>query len=390
MIAAGLSLVLVLVFIGVYSALYLYRNMANSRHWFDVPNLRSSHTVPTPGGAGIAMAIVVFPILIGFALYWSASPSLLILFCLAFALACAGWVDDRFGLSRRLRAVLFLGCALLLATQVWLPLWLPLLASALSLFVYTNLFNFMDGTDGLAASQNLFFSLSVAAFAAGADGSLSGIAEGSLPSLAEGSLPSLAEGSLSNIAVGSLFGIADGSLSNIADGSLFGIAEGSSAHFVVYCLIVSSATAAFLCWNWSPAKVFLGDAGSLFLGFLSAGLAIFAHVNGFIHILVSLILLIVFVAEALTTIILRLIAREDITAAHRSHPYQLLARRWGSHKKVAISYAVVNCAVVLPLAIYIRANPTEGTIITVIAYMVFCVIIGVLRQRLLLSGADKI
>jgi len=382
MIAAGLSLVVVLVFIGVYSALYLYRNMANSRHWFDVPNLRSSHTVPTPGGAGIAMASVVFPVLIGFALYWRASPSLLILFCLAFALACAGWVDDRFGLSRRLRAVLFLGCALLLATQVWLPLWLPLLASALSLFVYTNLFNFMDGTDGLAASQNLFFTLSVAAFAAGADGSLFGIAEGSLPSLAEGYLPSLAEGYLPSLA--------EGSLSNIAEGSLLGIAEGSSAHFVVYCLIVSSATAAFLCWNWTPAKVFLGDAGSLFLGFLSAGLAIIAHVNGFIHILVSLILLIVFVAEALTTIILRLIAREDITAAHRSHPYQLLARRWGSHKKVAISYAVVNCAVVLPLAIYIRANPTEGTIITAIAYMVFCVIIGVLRQRLLLSGADKI
>ncbi|MFK8018211.1 MAG: hypothetical protein AB8B86_00430 [Pseudomonadales bacterium] len=366
MTAAGLSLVLVLVFIGVYSALYFYRNLANSRHWFDVPNLRSSHTVPTPGGAGIAMALVVSPVLIGFVLYWSASPSLLMLFCLAFALACAGWVDDRFGLSRRVRAVLFLGCALLLANQVWLPLWLPLLASALSLFVYTNLFNFMDGTDGLAASQSLFFSLSVAVFAAGADGSLSGIADGFL------------------------FGIAEGSLSNIAEGSVSNIAEGSSAHFVAYCLIVSSATAAFLCWNWSPAKVFLGDAGSLFLGFLLAGLAIIAHVNGFVHILVSLVLLIVFVAEALTTIILRLIAREDITAAHRSHPYQLLARRWGSHKKVALSYAVVNCAVVLPLAIYIRANPTEGTIITVIAYMFFCVIIGVLRQRLLLSGADKI
>lgn len=320
------------VFFLVVFAVGVYRKLALAKGWFDVPNARSSHLKPVPGGAGIVLALVLVLVLARPLLFVQETVSLTTgaMLGLAFALSVLGWLDDRFGLPTLPRAIIFLLAALSFAFALFGNDWLLVMAVGLGVFGYVNFFNFMDGTDGIAASQCLFVSLGLLVFG------------------------------------------------------------DCSPTLTLYCSSLASASAAFLFWNWAPAKVFMGDAGSLFCGFLLAALAVHAHSTGLVHISVSLMLNALFIAEPLTVMCLRAANGENITVAHRSHLYQLLALRWHNHQKVALCYSGVNFAVLLPLAFYIQAKSTEATIITVTVFCLLCLIVGILRHRLLLSGPDKI
>lgn len=259
-----------------------------TRH-LDVPNERSSHAVPTPrsGGLGIVAAFAATPFAVGG--LSGAAP------LAALAIACAaGVVDDVRGLRPLLKMVALLGAAAVvvpsLAVEVArdvpfagdVPLgFLALPLTALWLALYANAFNFMDGIDGIAS---LTSAVSGAAFAA------AGVRAG--------------------------------------DAELAG-----------WGAAVCGASLGFLPWNFPGARIFLGDAGSLPLGFALAWCAVRANATGALAFPASVLLLGPFLFDVAFTLGRRWREGKTIGEAHREHLYQRLARRAGSHPPATIVYA---------------------------------------------------
>jgi Fuc2NAc and GlcNAc transferase len=226
------------------------------------------------------------------------------------AVAIVGYVDDRRSLPVAVRMLVHLGSA---AWAVYalggLPalrwgtstLHLGLSGDVLAVFGIVwmlNLFNFMDGIDGLAASEAVFVALAGTALA--------------------GFLPS------------------------------FGAA---------IALLVAAANLGFLCWNWPPAKIFMGDVGSGYLGYVLAVLALSAARENSVMLYVWLILGGVFLVDATVTLARRAARGERVYEAHRSHAYQWLSRHWKSHKSVTIAVAAVNLFWLLPCAWFATRHP---------------------------------
>jgi Fuc2NAc and GlcNAc transferase len=273
-----------------------YRQLALRWQLLDLPNERSSHNRPTPAGGGVGLFL---GLLAGFFVLgctqpgWSQPYSLLL--SLAGLLVLTGVVDDRYGLSVGLRFPLY---ALVCLASVWLMQWpwspwLLLLASVYALWIL-NLFNFMDGIDGIAASEAMFV-----ATAAG----------------------------------------------------LLALGNGAGAYYVQFCFLLAAACAGFLCWNWSPARLFMGDAGSISIGFLLAALSLQGEASGALPLLCWLILLAVFIADATATLLWRAATGQAITQAHSLHLYQRLARHWSSHARVVLLMQAYNLLWLLPLAL---------------------------------------
>lgn len=321
------------IFLGSQLLLYAYRELALRRHWLDIPNERSSHSAPTPGGAGLCLA-VVFLLASAYLFVAGVLSSEIMWLCgLSLIMAMTGWFDDRYCLSRRIRAVIYLVAAVLFVNGVTehVAAWW-LIALALLIFAFVNAFNFMDGIDGIAASQVLFY------------------------------------------AVAFLF---------MSTGTI-------NADFQLVLFFVATLAAAFLLWNWSPARLFLGDSGSLFFGFLLAAISVFADELSVLSLFSSAILLATFVADSSVTMLCRLLNGERIQDAHRSHLYQLLAKHWGSHARVVILYAAVNITVLLPVALISEAQASWATILFVATYAILCAIVCFYRTRLLSSMIEKI
>ena len=301
----------------------LLRRYALARGMLDQPNARSSHSVPTPRGGGMAIVIVVTAAIAG--LWFSGRlPGLVALGLLVGGLpvAAVGWIDDRRPLPAVARLLVhLLGCtvpvtlASLYAGLLPDPSWLLLpaaLTTLLALVWLLNLYNFMDGIDGLAGTE-------AATAAAGAALLLSWQAPGS----------------------------------------------GLS----ILCLLLASAAAGFLYWNWPPARIFMGDGASGFLGFLFGGMALFSVVAGSLNVWVWLILLGVFIVDASLTLLARLYRGQRLMQAHRSHAYQRLARHLASHRAVSAGTGFVNLFWLLPLAALAQARPELAPALLLLAWL---------------------
>lgn len=277
------------------------------------PNARSSHTVPTPSGGGIGIALggaiatlYAAPLVPG--------PALATLVA-SLALAAIGLWDDRRPLRPALRlaaqAVLWGGVILWAAPGLAGPLLLPLLLVAGVYWI--NLFNFMDGIDGLAGVEAAFLLLGGAA-------------------LALFSEPAL-----------------------LADPRLAWMAG------------VAAATLGFLVLNWPPARIFMGDVGSTYLGLMISALALLTVAWGWLDLWQWLILAALFVTDASVTLVRRLLGGARVFEAHRGHAYQVLARRWRSHRRVTLLYLATNVIWLLPLALWAGAG-APGWLAAFVAY----------------------
>ncbi len=304
----------------------------------DTPNERSSHAVPTPRGGGVAIVVTSS---VGFlVLGWLGILDLSLALGLVvggLAVALAGFLDDfhRIPISARLIvhigaaiwALYFLGAAPTLQLGERLVqldgLWYPV--NVLGIVWVVNLFNFMDGIDGIAASEAVFIVLVAALLA--------------FPMGVSSSIPLGAA-----VLVGSCLG--------------------------------------FLYWNWPPAKVFMGDVGSGYLGYVIAVFALKSATDSSAALLVWLILGGVFFIDATATLTRRLGRGERVYQAHRSHAYQWLARRWGSHQRVTASVIVINVTVLLPLAIWSALQPYRAAYIAAGALLALLV-------ALLAAGAGR-
>jgi UDP-N-acetylmuramyl pentapeptide phosphotransferase/UDP-N-acetylglucosamine-1-phosphate transferase len=259
--------------------------LLRQRAVLDRPNERSSHRVPTPRGGGIAVTGSI--LLAWLALYraGSATTGMIGVALGAGVLAVISWVDDLRGLSPGVRLVtqlvaVAIGILALPETHNRLEPWLgpgPYFAALGLLWIWwINLFNFMDGIDGLAASEAAAIGGGLLAFASVGNG-------------------------------------VDPAVALLAAG-LIGAAIG------------------FLLWNWSPARIFLGDVGSVPLGYLSGFLLLGLAVRG--HWKIALILPLYFLADATITLLRRLVRGERVWQAHRQHFYQRAVRDGLNHAAV--------------------------------------------------------
>lgn len=244
----------------------------------DHPNERSLHATPTPrvGGLGIMAGVLA-------AALWLGDTALLPVTLGAFALAVVSVLDDARGLPVRVRFlahfVAAAGCLLALGLTGW-----ALLAGTLAVVWVTNLYNFMDGSDGLA-------------------------------------------GGMAAIGFGAL-GLA----------AWLGDAPGLAA----FCAAIAAAALAFLRFNFPPARVFMGDAGSIPLGFMAASLGILGALQHAWPWLFPLLVFSPFVVDASVTLARRALRGERIWEAHRSHYYQRAVLLGASHRQIAFAaYALM-------------------------------------------------
>lgn len=323
MIVSGWPLLLLA---GVVSALMtgLVRRYALARSILDVPNARSSHTAPTPRGGGVAIVLATLaalPVLAAAgSLPWAA------LWALGGAggfVALIGFLDDHGHIAARWRLLAhFAAAAWALA---WLggapPLfvfgvsfdlgWLGVLLAAVYLVWLLNLYNFMDGIDGIA---------SVEAIAVGVGGAL-------------------------------LY-------------ALTGHPELAMAP-----LVLAAAAGGFLLWNFPPARIFMGDAGSGFLGIVLGVLSLHAAWQAPQLLWSWVILLGVFVVDATLTLLRRLLRGEKVYEAHRSHAYQHASRRYGRHLPVTLAVAAIDLLWLLPIALWVGRGSMEGLLGILLAYL---------------------
>ena len=318
-----LSLVLFLV------SAFITRQLVVNSHRFskmDIPNERSSHLTPTPRGGGIAF---VATSIAGFLLLLLNSEldraDLLALCCAGVIVAIAGHLDDRQKISG---ATLRLGFhalgAIILIVGIGFPSQISLLdrtvnagvigsiLGVLYLVWLLNLFNFMDGTDGIAASEAIFVCVA---------------------------------GAILNFHV----------LSDI--------------NFSAAAIILATSTFGFLLYNWSPAKIFMGDVGSGYLGMVIGGLSLIAANQDPELLWVWIILLAVFVSDATVTLIRRLLRKQKPHVAHRSHASQHLAIHFNSHAKVSLLVLAVNIVWLLPIAFLVADKQLAGSTGVIIAYV---------------------
>ncbi|QMF21773.1 MULTISPECIES: glycosyltransferase family 4 protein [Citrobacter] len=304
------------------------RGYAIKHNVIDCPNQRSSHSVPTPRGGGVAIVLTLLAALVW--LYFSNTLTVdcfLGLFIPGLIVAVIGFLDDHGHIAARWRLLMhFLAAAIGLYFLGSFPIitlfgydlslsWIGMILGCFYLVWMLNLYNFMDGINGLASSEAITFAASSAL---------------------------LMVVNQYTFALGSIYPLT---------------------------LALAGAAAGFIIWNFPAAKIFMGDAGSGFLG-ITIGLMILHIAKADSHFFIAeLCLLGVFIVDATTTLFRRVVAGKKVYEAHASHGYQNLARKYGSHVPVTLMAIAVNLLWLLPIAYLIAVAKIDGLVGLIIAWL---------------------
>lgn len=310
------------------------RRYALAKNIIDVPNARSSHSIPTPRGGGVSIVLAFLAALAVMTLQAGAQTDALVALGGAGALiAVLGFMDDHGHIAARWR---LLGH---FAAAVWILYWLgglPVLqvfgwsadlgwAGAVLAAIYLvwllNLYNFMDGIDGIASVEAI------------------------------------------TVCLGACL--------------LYWLS--GHASMTALPLLLAAAVAGFLFWNFPPAKIFMGDAGSGFLGIILGGLSLQAAWLSSQLFWCWLILLGVFIVDASYTLVRRLLRGDKVYEAHRSHAYQFASRRYGRHLPVTLAVTALNLCWLLPVALCVLLLGLDGVMGLIIAYVPLALIAAYYR-----------
>jgi len=316
--------------LGSWALTGFLRRYALAKSLIDIPNARSSHTIPTPRGGGLAIVIVF---LIGLPILWAHQAiswqSMSSLLGAGIIVALVGFLDDHGHIPARWRLLAHF-CAAVWGL-FWLgglpPLvvfgqpvdlsWLGNVFGAIYLVWLLNLYNFMDGIDGLASIE---------------------------------------------------------AVSVCLGGVLLMLLTGHTNEWPML-LLLGVAVTGFLAWNFPPAKIFMGDAGSGFLGLILGLFSIQATWVAPQFFWSWLILLGVFIVDATWTLTRRFFRGEKIYEAHRSHGYQFASRSWG-HKAVSLAVALINLVWLIPIALWVGLGRLEGILGLALAYLPLALLAG--------------
>ncbi|PLU84364.1 MULTISPECIES: MraY family glycosyltransferase [Pseudomonas] len=317
-------LIIALSLVGAAALTGAVRRFAIQKSVLDIPNERSSHSVPTPRGGGVAIVvafIVAVLLLFGLGEIDLAVTTALVLG--GAGVAILGFYDDLGHIPARWRLLgHFLAGAWIvfsLGGLAPITLWgaaidLGFIGSALAVVFVVwmlNLYNFMDGIDGLASSEAVFVGL--------------------------------------------------------AGGLIYFLSGHTGLGGLSFALAASAA--GFLLWNFPPAKIFMGDAGSGFLGVAMGALTLIASWVSPEFFWSWIILLGFFVVDATVTLLRRLMRGEKVYEAHRSHAYQFASRQFASHKKVTLAAWGLNLFWLFPVALLVAFGGLNGLLGVCLAYL---------------------
>jgi Fuc2NAc and GlcNAc transferase len=277
----------------------------------DHPNSRSAHSVPTPTVGGIGIVLTVLCASMAYPFFYQGPSVFYVISVTSSLVAVISLIDDLGNVSTRNRIVVHLFAAIVIvyagisALQERVDLSTVrvisvFLAGSIVIVWSTNLFNFMDGIDGMAASESIFVSFT---------------------------------------------------------GSVF-LASCGATGWALILLVTAVSSAAFLVFNRPPARIFLGDVGSAFIGFILASVAFLSYLDGFLSPAFWMILTGLFLVDATYTLIVRLVTGQRWLKPHNLHVYQKLSRKYGSHSKATLLYASINIIWLLPMAWFAYWRPS--------------------------------
>ena len=298
-----MSIIFLIIFLSTFSLTVIFEKLGHTSYLLDHPIKRSAHSHPIPSGGGAVVAIVFLVVATSLFLNDRIPVNEYHALMGGSLIAVLGFADDVSSLSLWAR----------LPTQLFAAFWVIyslggvpsidfaffrlsnpgvlILLGVLALIWLLNLYNFMDGADALAGTELIFVTSMSLAFAI--------IAEDTLIAL------------ISAILIASVSG--------------------------------------FLIWNWPPAKIFMGDVGSSFIGFVLGVLALISMHNESMTVWTWFILLGVFVVDSTWTLAVRVAIGKNWYEGHSSHAYQIARRKWGSHESVIFAVLVINCTWLAPL-----------------------------------------
>lgn len=322
-------LLLVILILSWTSTAFLLR-YAVANKVVDIPNERSSHSIPTPRGGGIAIVItfaLALPLLSLMNLI--NLNELCGLFGAGILVAAIGFVDDHGHIAARWRlfwhfiaafwALYWLdGLAPLKFFDVSIDLgWLGTFLATVYLVWMLNLYNFMDGIDGLASVEaiTVCFGLCLVYWCCG------------------------------------------------------------YVDLIWAPITLAVAVMGFLCWNYPPAKIFMGDAGSGFLGISLAVLTLNSAWRAPELLWSGVILLGVFIVDSTWTLCCRLLRGEKLHIAHNTHAYQHAARYYLSHKIVTFTVAAINVFWLLPISLLVGLSVIDAMIGVFVGYIPICFLV---------------
>jgi Fuc2NAc and GlcNAc transferase len=308
------------------------RAWASHRNMLVVPSERCSHEMPTPHGGGIVISLLSIALgLFAWLAGWvPAQHSAWAFVSLGVVMMAIGVWDDFGHVSAKLRLVLhFMVAGIGLMSLPHLPvisflgfnadatttlmLWPVLLVSWVWLI---NLYNFMDGIDGLAGMQALLLFAGMA---------------------------------LNFWYVG-------------------------NQDWAWACVFMASVVFGFMVFNWPPAKIFMGDGGSGFLGFVIGFVALLSAALTSVSLWSWAILLTLFISDATATLVVRLLTGQNVLQAHRSHAYQILSRRLGGHLPVTFGYGTGVLLCLMPLSWLASIKPELGFGLFITTFAIACAI----------------
>ena len=319
-----ISTVLVVLFTFLLSviATHYYRRLAISKDIIANPNNRTLHDQPVPRGGGIVFStlFVLAVFLLGI-LHIISYEMLMVIGVGGLIATLFGFIDDVFDIRASIKFIIqsilawwvlfwFNGGAL--TTLVWLPFHLSWFVSWFLLVWMINLFNFMDGVDGMAISGTVFVAMALIVVL-------------------------LMTGDFSSLVI-------------------------------LFSLLVLSCSG-FLLYNWPPASIFMGDSGSVFLGYLFGALIIKTTMTGDISIWTWIVVFGYFFADTNLTILLRILLVKQWYHAHKSHGYQNLARILKSHAKITGAIQIYHYLYLFPLAVWSVLKPDWGPVAAIMAIM---------------------
>jgi UDP-N-acetylmuramyl pentapeptide phosphotransferase/UDP-N-acetylglucosamine-1-phosphate transferase len=288
----------------------------------DIPNGRSNHALPTPRGGGLAVMGACFsmwllvPLLQGHITKNPVPEGLYTILLAAGALAWLSWQDDKRGLPAKLRLALqLLAVAAGLLTfdtpilGLPIPFWLDRLIAAFAWVWFINLTNFMDGIDGITATQAICMCLCLWMAVMFTD---------------------------------------------------------MNHAYLPYIGILGASMAGFLVWNWHPAKIFLGDVGSIPLGFILGWLLLKLAEGG--HALAALIIPAYYLLDSTITITRRALQKKHLFEAHSEHAYQKARRGGLSPRRICLYLAGLSLLHFVWIALFYNFPAETGWLWLALAY----------------------
>jgi Fuc2NAc and GlcNAc transferase len=313
--------ILLLTFLLTIAVLRIYHSFALKRLILANPNFRNLHQNPTPRGGGVVFSTVF---LVALFILWCSSfvgsDLMWALFLGGFIAIYFGFIDDV--IEVRAKTKLMVQCALSawvlicfggapLLDLPWTPYFIDLAISWFAMVWLMNAYNFMDGSDGIAASGAIFFCFT---------------------------------------AIVSLF-----------------LVSGDETLITIFSLLAVSCIG-FLLSNWPPARIFMGDSGSLFLGYFFCALIAKTVSSGQITLWTWLIMLAYFLGDTTTTSTLRIFIVKPWYGVHRSHAYQNLVRINQNHLKVLSGILFFHFLWLFPLVIWSVLTPKYAPLALLFAY----------------------